>query len=187
MELKKEHIYFGAACLIAGALLGAGLRGCGIKKSAPAKPVYIHDTLTIRDTVRLAGKTKTLYITRFDTVYTVSDVIQYQTDNSQYTTDSHNNFAVVPIEQKEYRDTFLTDSSRIELGVLFSGYQAKIDGIDLKSSYTVEPQTIVKKKGWGQFIGVGVGLGYGGSVVNQRIYAAPEVGIHITYGWGFHW
>jgi hypothetical protein len=45
----------------------------------------------------------------------------------------------------------------------------------------------VKKKGWGQFIGVGIGAGYGASVVGQTVYAAPEIGLHVTYGWGYHW
>ena len=68
-----------------------------------------------------------------------------------------------------------------------SGWHAQIDGIDLKSQYTIQPRTIEKKKGWGQFIGVGIGVGYGASVVGGRVYAAPEVGVHVTYGWGYHW
>lgn len=176
MELKKEHIYFGVACLLAGAILGAGLRSCTIRKQPPAAPAVIHDTITINDTVRLAGKTKIKYITPTEEEF----VIEHDTVRDTVR-------VPVPIEHKEYRDTFCTDSSRIELGVQFSGYKANIDNVDLQYHFEVEPRTIVKRKGWGQFIGVGIGVGYGASVVGQTVYAAPEIGLHITYGWGYHW
>ena len=75
---------------------------------------------------------------------------------------------------------------------MFSGWHTQIDGIDLKSQYTIQPRTIVKKKGWGQFIGIGIGVGYGASFVGNGsgatiVHAAPEIGVHITYGWGYHW
>lgn len=173
MTLEKGHIYFGAACLIAGIVLGAGFRSCGKPtKPVPAEPVIIHDTICIRDTIKIAAKTRIISTTVRDTL------IVRDTDTIVVT---------LPLETKEYRDTFTTDTSRIELGVRFSGYHAKIEGIDLTSQYTIQPRTIVKKKGWGQFVGVGIGVGYGASVVGQMVYAAPEVGVHITYGWGYHW
>lgn len=173
MTLEKGHIYFGAACLIAGIVLCAGFRSCGKPtKPVPAEPVIIHDTICIRDTIKIAAKTRIISTTVRDTL------IVRDTDTIVVT---------LPLETKEYRDTFTTDTSRIELGVRFSGYKAKIEGIDLTSQYTIQPRTIVKKKGWGQFVGVGIGVGYGASVVGQTVYAAPEVGVHITYGWGYHW
>ena len=179
MTLEKGHIYFGAACLIAGIVLGAGFRSCGKPtKPVPAEPVTIHDTICIRDTIKIAAKTRIISTTVRDTL------IVRDTDTIVVT---------LPLETKEYRDTFTTDTSRIELGVRFSGYKAKIEGIDLTSQYTVQPRTIVKKKGWGQFVGIGIGVGYGASFVGHPsgvgtvVYAAPEVGVHITYGWGYHW
>jgi hypothetical protein len=173
MELNKGHIIFGAVCLVAGIVLGAGFRSCSSKPAEPAlRPEVIHDTVCLYDTVRIAAKTRLICTTRTDTL------IVRDTDTIQVS---------LPLEHKQYRDTFTTDSSRIELGVRFSGWHAQIDGIDLKSQYTIQPRTIEKKKGWGQFIGVGIGVGYGASVVGQTVYAAPEIGLHVTYGWGYHW
>ena len=175
MKLNKSHISIGAVCLLAGIVLGAGFRSCSSKPAEPAlRPEVIHDTVTIHDTAYIAKKTKPKEIVRHDTLWLPLDT------SSLIPVD-------LPITQSEYRDTFTTDSSRIELGVRISGWHAQIDGIDLKSQYTIQPRTIEKKKGWGQFIGVGIGVGYGASVVGQTVYAAPEIGMHITYGWGYHW
>lgn len=185
MTLEKGHIYFGAACLIAGIVLGAGFRSCGSStKPVPADPVVIHDTVTITDTLRIKGKTKTLEV--HDTVWVVRDT---------FAGDINVGSKPQPLvnETKLYRDTFTTDSSFIALGVKYSGYEAKIDNIDLQYRFNVQPRTIVKKKGWGQFVGIGIGVGYGASFVSHPsgvgtvVYAAPEVGVHITYGWGYHW
>lgn len=131
--------------------------------------------------MRIKEHTKPKEVVRRDTLYLPAVAENATTD----TMDA--DFALVPITQYEYRDTFTTDSSRIELGVRFSGWHAQIDGIDLKSQYTIQPRTIEKKKGWGQFLGLGIGLGYGAAVVNGSVYAGPEVGVHVTYGWGYHW
>lgn len=189
MILKKEHMYFGAACLIAGIVLGAGFRSCKRDaKPVPAAPSIIHDTLIIRDSSQINAHTRPKYVIRHDTIWLPTPISPSNNEElfcNPHVTDS---VAVeIPVMQYEYRDTFITDTSRIELGVQFSGYDARIDNIDLQYRFEVEPRTIIKKKGWGQFIGVGIGVGYGASVVNQRVYAAPEVGIHITYGWGYHW
>ena len=183
MELNKGHIYFGAACLIAGIVLGAGFRSCGSSaKPVPADPVVIHDTVTVTDTLRIKGKTKTLEV--HDTVWLV------KADTNGYVTDT---IKTLVNETKLYRDTFTTDSSFIALGVKYSGYEANIDHVDLQYRFSVQPRTIVKKKGWGQFVGIGIGVGYGASFVGHPsgvgtvVYAAPEVGVHITYGWGYHW
>ena len=179
MELNKGHIAFSVACFICGAIIGAGLRSCSVKPNniPPAAPVVLHDTVRITETVRIESKTKPVAPPR-DTIW----LVKPDTDNHSVDTTK-----MMVRETKEYRDTFATDSSRIELGVRFSGYEAKIEDIDLQYRFSVQPRTIVKKKGWGQFVGVGIGLGYGASVVGQRVYAAPEVGVHITYGWGYHW
>lgn len=173
MTIGKEHIAIVAVSVIAGIILGAGFRSCsGSKVPEHTEPVVVHDTIVVRDTVRIRAKTKVLAI---------HDTVWLPPQNS--TTEPQ----MLVCETKEYRDTFQTDSSRIELGVRFSGYDAKIDNVDLQYRFNVQPRTIVKKKGWGQFIGVGIGVGYGASIVGQRVYAAPEVGLHITYGWGYHW
>ncbi|MBQ6763859.1 MAG: hypothetical protein IJP45_01590, partial [Paludibacteraceae bacterium] len=63
----------------------------------------------------------------------------------------------------------------------------------LQYQFNIQPRTIVKKKGWGQFFGIGLGAGYGVSFVGNPygsgtvVNAAPEIGVHIVYGWGYHW
>ena len=187
MTLTKGDIALSVVCVLAGILLGAGFRDCSRKEHPPVEvPVYIHDTLTVHDTLRIKEHTKPLYVTRYDTLFVEMPASPLCKDNS-----SCNGHVTVPVEvsitQYEYRDTFTTDSSRIELGVCFSGYKAKIDDIDLQYRFDVQPRTTVKKNGWGQFVGIGIGVGAGVSMVGQRLYAAPEIELHITYGWGYHW
>ena len=185
---------FGAVCLVAGIVLGAGFRSCSSKPAepVPAEPVVKHDTVIIHDTAYIAAKTKPVKQLPPDTIKTpvpngVPNVVSNSATSDTNNASSDSIIVQVPMTAYEFRDTITTDTSRIELGIQFSGYKAKIDGIDLKSQYTVQPRTIEKKKGWGQFIGVGIGVGYGASVVGQTVYAAPEIGLHITYGWGYHW
>lgn len=195
MELNKGHIFFGAACLIAGIVLGAGFRSCGNPtKPVPADPEIKHDTVIIHDTAYIAAKTKSVKQLPPDSIKApVPNEVSNSATSDTNSASSDSIIVQVPMTAYEFRDTITTDTSRIELGIQFSGYKAKIDGIDLKSQYTVQPRTIVKKKGWGQFVGLGVGIGYGvsftknpysaGTVVN----AAPEIGVHLVYGWGYHW
>lgn len=139
-------------------------------------PVVISDTVTIHDTTYIEKHTKPIKPLPPDTIWIHT-----------YDTLVDSILVEIPIEQKEYRDTIKTDSSHIELGVKFSGYKAKIDSVGLDYHFSVEPQVIEKKKGWGQFIGIGVGIGYGMSVVNTQPLLAPQVGINIVYGFGYHW
>lgn len=192
MELNKEHIIFGAVCLVAGIVLGAGFRSCSKPaEPAPAEPAVKHDTVIIHDTAYIAAKTKPVKKLPPDTIK--APVPNEEPNEVSNSANSDSIIVQVPMTAYEFRDTITTDTSRIELGIQFSGYKAKIDGIDLKSQYTIQPRTIEKKKGWGQFIGIGIGVGYGASFVGNPsgvgtiVYAAPEIGVHITYGWGYHW
>ena len=92
----------------------------------------------------------------------------------------------IPIEQKEYRDTVSADSMRVRLHILFHGYHAGIDHVGL--SYDARPiiRTEVRKKGWGQFVGIGIGAGYGACVQSGIVYAGPQVGLNVVYGFGYH-
>lgn len=194
MELNKGHVAFSVACFVAGAIIGAGLRSCSVKPSnPPADPVVIHDTLEVSSQADIDAHTKPKYVIKHDTLWLPKPVSPCDSTDSLCDGRVTDSIPVdIPITCHEYRDTFKTDSSRIELGVRFSGWHAQIDGIDLKSQYTIQPRTIEKKKGWGQFIGVGIGVGYGASFVGNGsgatiVHAAPEIGVHITYGWGYHW
>jgi len=172
-------------CIAASFLLG---RCTGESVAPPAEPVVIHDTISLTDSTDIAAHTKPKYVTRTDTLWLPRP--ETPCDSTDSVCDGRVTDSIpveIPIMAYEYRDTFATDSSRIELGVQFSGYKAKIDSIELQYEFSVQPRTIVKKRGWGQFVGVGIGAGYGVSVVGNTPHAAPQIGITIVYGFGYHW
>ena len=194
MELNKLHIAFAATCFIAGAIIGAGLRSCTAKTPEAPDPIIIRDTIKANDPADIADHTKPKYVIKHDTLWLPKPEAPCDSTDSLCNGRVTDSIPVeIPIMCYEYRDTFQTDSSRIELGVQFSGYDAKIDSVDLQYQFNIPPRTIVKKKGWGQFFGIGVGAGYGVSFVGNPygsgtvVNAAPEIGVHIVYGWGYHW
>lgn len=160
----------GVVCLLAGIVLGFFLKGC--KPSSPAKPIVLTDTIRVHDTLRIKEHTKPREVVRVDTIWLKGDTIT--------------EYVEIPITQSEYRDTFATDSTRAEVAVFFSGYNARIDSIGINYQATIIPRVERKKKGFGQFVGIGVGAGYGASIVGTQVYAAPQVGISIVYGFGYH-
>ena len=154
-----------------------------------AEPIIIHDSILVQDSSWLAEHTKPKYVVRRDTLYVQVPVSSSESDGSlcdgSMTKDS---IAVeVPIMAYEYRDTFATDTSSIQLAVHFSGYNAKIDSTELNYNFVVQPRIVEKKKGWGQFVGIGVGVGYGASVIQNQVFAAPQIGVSVVYGFGYHW
>ena len=175
MEVNKSHIITAAVSLAIGLIAGLLLRGCGHEEPAP-EPKVVSDTIFITDTFRIAGKTKTIYETEWDTLFEVKhDTLR---DTIRLT---------LPIEHKEYRDTFTTDSSRIELGVRYQGYKAKIDSIDLQYRFEVEPRMYEKKRDWRWAVTPSIQVGYGASIVGQQVYAAPYVGVGVSVGFGYTW
>lgn len=177
MKTTTFNIIEIAVWFAAGCLLGAGLYKWGVKVNlGDEEPKTIHDTVTIQDTVRIMEKTAVRSVTLYDTTVvffrdTVRDTIRVQ----------------IPIEEKVYQDTIETDSATVRLGVYYHGYRAGIDRVDVQTDVRPATNTIVKKRGWGQFIGVGVGVGYGASVVGGRVVVGPEIGLHVTYGLGYRW
>lgn len=163
--------------LFALAGIGVGVLAmwlCNRCSHEPIEPIVIHDTICRTDTAYLAGKTKTLYITRYDTIR-----------EWEYDTITHTEYAVVPIEQKLYKDTFATDTSSIELAVAFSGYNAKIDSVGLDYTFVVQPRVIDKKKGWRFFVGPAIQVGYGVGLNGNQVIASPYVGVGVSLGWGY--
>lgn len=188
MELNKGHIAFAVACFVSGCIIGAGIKSCSTPNQPKSDPVVIHDTIEVSNPSYIEAHSKTKYVIKRDTIWLPRPVSPFDSVDSLCDGRVIDSIPVdIPIMAYEYRDTFHTDTSRIELGIRYEGYKAKIYGIDLKSQYTMQPRTIEKKKGWGQFIGIGIGVGYGASAVGKSVYAAPEIGVHITYGWGYHW
>lgn len=172
MALKSVAVVLAA---VAGIIIGAGFRSC-TKQELRVVEIEKHDTITIRDTLRIREHTRLRTIVRVDTIFVQADSVKAEPIAVE-----------IPITQSEYNDTIANDSSRAEIKVLFSGYNARIDEIGINYQTRTRTRVERKKNGWGQFVGIGVGVGYGASVVGQRIYAAPEIGLHITYGWGYHW
>lgn len=195
----------GAVCMIAGIVIGYIFKGCsGSKVPEDKQPIVMHDTIAVRDTLRIAQHTKPLCVIEWDTLYLekpanpdiardslcdgyVTGVLKETTNSTtKDTTNKDADFVLVPITQSEYRDTFATDSTRAEVAVLFRGYNARIDSIGINYQATIQPRVERKKNGWGKFVGIGVGAGYG-VAFGSPIIAAPEIGIHIVYGFGYHW
>ena len=117
MILDRGHMIFGAVCLVAGIVLGAGSRSCSSKPAEPApRTETIHDTVTVHDTLRIKEHTKPKEVVRRDTIWLPLDTpLGTSLDTGSLIP------VELPITRSEYRDTFMTDSSRIELGVRISG------------------------------------------------------------------
>lgn len=139
--------------------------------------ITVHDT-TIVTKDEIKEKEKIKYITKFDTFKIL------ETDTIRDTI-----YMSIPIEHKQYRDTFLTDTSRTILDIKYSGYKAELDALYVHSSFTQKERIKVKTSGFGQFVGAGLQLGYGASVnpVDKTFQPSPYIGVGITYGWGYHW
>lgn len=166
-----------------GIALGFLLRGCTHSEIPNnPEPIVLTDTIMVHDTLRIAEHTKPLYVIKWDTLYLEKPASQDIARESLC-----DGYVTIPITQSEYRDTFATDSTRAEVAVLFSGYNARIDSIGINYQATIQPRVERKKSGFGQFVGIGVGAGYGASIVGTQVYAAPQVGISIVYGFGYHW
>ena len=155
MNNARTYIVDFVAGMIFGLVLVCIYKGCS-RRELPEDPgpIVLTDTIRVHDTLRLREHTKTIEVIRHDTIW-LSKVDS--AENAHTTTDA--DYALVPITQSEYRDTFATDSTRAEVAVLFSGYNARIDSIGINYQATIQPRVKKKKKGWGQFVGIGVEQG----------------------------
>lgn len=162
-----------------------------LRKPISTEPIVIHDTIAVHDSLRIAEHTKPLYVIKWDTLYTekpASPDIARDSLCDGYVTDSA--AVEIPIMAYEYRDTFSTDSSRTELAVHFSGYNAKIDSIDLMQDWTIQPRVGKEKRGFGHFAGFAIGPS--ASLVWNPITGRFEWGVGVSatislYGFGFHY
>lgn len=139
--------------------------------------VTIHDTTTVT-VEKIKEKEKIKRVVEYDTFLIV------EKDTVRDTV-----YVSLPVEYKQYRDTFNTDTSRTILDITYSGYKAQLDGLYVESHYTARETIKIKHTGFGQFIGVGLQLGYGASInpVNKTFQPSPYIGVGVTYGWGYHW
>jgi hypothetical protein len=192
---KTTYISLAIGLLI-GLTIGFAFRSCG-EKEVQTEPIVIHDTITVQDSAWLAAHTKhNPKPIRYDTIWIERED---SADNAHTTTDSNHfvdttkmvdtnaDFALVPITQSEYRDTFLTDTSRAEVGVLFSGYNARIDSIGINYQLTYNNRVERKKSGFGWVVAPSIQVGYGLGLNGNIVTASPYVGIGVSIGWGYHW
>ena len=169
MTNAQRYIVSLLAGMIFGLVLACIGRGC--KPSSPAKPIVLTDTIRVHDTLRIKEHTKPREVVRIDTIWLKGDTIT--------------EYVEIPITQSEYRDTFATDSTRAEVAVLFSGYNARIDSIGINYRFEVEPRVIRKKKGFGWCVMPSLQVGYGVALGSQ-VVAAPYIGVGVAIGWGYH-
>ena len=180
--------------LLLGLLISYHLRGCVAEQPTTPEPIVIHDTIKQTDTIRLREKTKTIEVIRYDTIWIERED---SAENAHTTTDSNHcvdttemvdSIAVaIPITQSEYRDTFLTDTSRAEVGVLFSGYNARIDSIGINYQLTHYNRVERKKGGFGWCVMPSIQVGYGLGLNGNVVTASPYIGVGVSIGWGYHW
>ena len=178
MERNKKHlIAYSILGVLVTLFFGITIHQCSNPKVKyiASPPERIHDTI-IRDSIQIQEKVKWKYITKHDTAIYI-----------QHDTIIDTVYIQIPISHYQYRDTISTDSVGYSLGINYSGYKATLDTVWINHWYT--PKTIVKTKrnGWGQFVGIGLGIGAGATVVNNMVYTGPEISLNIVYGFGYHW
>ena len=140
----------------------------------PKQPVPPQNTIIMSDTI-----TQVLY----DTIY----IKEYKTVKLP-TTDTlikdsiriDSVFVEVPISVYKLDTTFTTDTTRLDLHIINSGYSVTLDTLSYKFTYQPTPPVIKKKRHrFGFYVGPAVGVGY--DYLNNK--PVPTVGIGIGIGW----
>lgn len=157
------------------ALLIAGLYSLYIyyNRQIETEPVIVEvevvDTIYV-DRTRIVEHTVPIEVKETDTLY-IKDTI-----------------FVLPITSYEYRDTIVTDSSRTELDIKYSGYKASLDEININYQSTKEIVLNQRKRGSSLFVGPSIHLGYGIQYdqIHKTIGVGPEVSVGIAIGFSFH-
>ena len=134
----------------------------------PQKTIIISDTISkvVFDTVYIDHfVTKKLQLT--DTLIKDSIIID-------------SIFVEVPISTYQLDTVFKTDSTRLDLHIINSGFEVTLDTLYYRLQYTPTPPVIKKKRHrFGFFVGPSVGVGY--DYLNNK--PVPTVGIGVGIGW----
>lgn len=144
---------------------------CSVREDTNVAAVVIRDTVVLRNT---ETKTVVRYVSHTDTaVFVYRDTVRDTV------------YISLPITHNTYKDTVRGDSAEVRLSVDYHGWRAGIDSV--RVSYEMHPLTIVKEKrrGFGQFVGVGLGVGAGIGMHGAHPIATPVVGVHFVYGFGY--
>ena len=89
-------------------------------------------------------------------------------------------FVQVPISLYQLDTVFQTDTTRLDLHIINSGYEVALDTLSYKFTYSPTPPVIKKKRHrFGIFVGPSVGVGYDWTTGRTL----PSVGVGIGIGW----
>ena len=89
-------------------------------------------------------------------------------------------FVEVPISVYQLDTTFKTDTTRLDLHIINSGFDVSLDTLSYKFTYQPTPPVVPKKRHrFGFYIGPAVGVGY--DYLNNK--PVPTVGIGVGIGW----
>ena len=135
------------------------------------KIIIVTDTITnvIYDTVFIK-EYRTVKLPTTDTLYRDSVKIDSV-------------FVQVPISTYKLDTTFCTDTTRLDLHIINSGFEVTLDTLYYRLEYQPTPPVKLPKKRhrFGFFVGPAVGVGY--DYLNNK--PIPTVGIGIGIGWSF--
>ena len=137
-------------------------------KQPEPKTIIITDTISkvVYDTVYI-DHYKTVKLPTTDTLYIDSVKID-------------SIFVQVPISVYQLDTVFKTDSTRLDLHIINSGFDVKLDSLYYRLEYQPTPPVIKKKRHrFGFFVGPSIGVGY--DYLNNK--PVPTVGIGLGIGW----
>ena len=137
-------------------------------KQPETKTIVITDTISkvVYDTVYIK-EYKTVKLPTTDTLY----IDSLRIDSI---------FVEVPISVYKLDTTFCTDSTRLDLHIINSGFSVTLDTLYYRLQYTPTPIKLPKKKHrFGFYIGPAVGISYDWTTGK----VLPSVGIGIGIGW----
>ena len=139
--------------------------------------ITVHDT-TIITKEQIKEKEKIKRVVEYDTFF----ITERDTIRDTF-------YVSLPIEHKQYRDTFTTDTSRTILDIKYSGYKSSLDGVYVQSSFAQKERIKVKTSGFGQYLGIGLQVGYGATInaTDKTFIPGPYIGVGISYGWCYKW
>ena len=137
-------------------------------KQPETKTIVITDTLTqvVYDTVFI-DHFKTVKLPTTDTLYIDSVKID-------------SIFVEVPISVYQLDTVFKTDTTRLDLHIINSGFDVSLDTLSYKFTYQPTPPVIKKKRHrFGFFVGPAVGISYDWTTGKTL----PSVCVGIGFGW----
>ena len=137
-------------------------------KQPEPKTIIISDTISkvVYDTVFIK-EYKTVKLSVTDTLYIDSVKID-------------SIFVEVPISVYKLDTVFKTDTTRLDLHIINSGFEVTLDTLYYRLQYTPTPIKLPKKRHRvGFYIGPAVGVGY--DYLNNK--PVPTVGIGVGIGW----